>query len=64
VLKSTIFDKIKKFMIAIIAAILCGIWGYKVLEQKGYNTPIIGACLGGLLGIFGVLICYLFFNED
>jgi hypothetical protein len=51
-------------MITIIAAILCGIWGYKVLEQKGYNTPIIGACLGGLLGIFGVLICYIFFNED
>ena len=49
-------------MIALIAAIVCGIWGYNILENKGHN-PIVGGCLGFLLGIFGVLICYMFFDE-
>ena len=47
---------------ALLAFILCGIWGYKILERKGYDTPIIGACLGGVLGLIGVAICYLFFD--
>ena len=50
-------------MWALIGAILCGIWGYNILKDKGHN-PIIGVCLGGLLGLIGVLICYLCFDED
>jgi hypothetical protein len=51
-------------MIALAISVLCGIWGFRVLEKKGYDTPVIGAVLGGFLGIFGVIICYIFFNKD
>jgi len=50
-------------MIALISAIICGIWGYNILKDKGHN-PVIGGCLGGLLGIFGILICYFFFDDE
>ena len=50
-------------MLALIAAAVCGFAGYKVLERKGYKTPLVGLYLGIFLGIIGVLICYIFFDE-
>jgi hypothetical protein len=49
-------------MIALICWVLCGVWGYQILKDKGHN-PIIGACLGGILGLIGIIICYLFFDD-
>jgi hypothetical protein len=36
---------------------LCAVCGYKVMDGKG-REPIIGALLGGLLGLIGIIICY------
>lgn len=35
-----------------------GFWGYKVMESKNRNTGV-GIALGVLLGIIGVIICYM-----
>ena len=37
---------------------LFGLWGFKVMEKKNRNTSV-GIALGVLLGIIGVIICYL-----
>lgn len=38
--------------------LLMGYWGYRIMEKKNRNGGV-GAALGILLGLIGILICYL-----
>jgi hypothetical protein len=48
-------------MLYLIIWILLGVIGYKMAEKKKMG-PWVGAILGGILGVFGLLIIY--FSND
>ena len=46
-------------MLYLIIWVACAFWGYNIMQTKK-QEPILGALLGGLLGLIGVIICYCF----
>ena len=45
-----------KTMLYLIIWVLCAIWGYNIMKNKGQDGTL-GAVLGGLLGVVGIIIC-------
>jgi branched-subunit amino acid transport protein AzlD len=47
----------------LVVAFLFGYWGYKIMESKNRDTAL-GAILGILFGIIGIIICYCFDKKE
>ncbi len=44
--------------VALVIQVLIAVWGWYVCKQKG-RSGLLGAALGLVLGIIGIVICYL-----